>query len=120
MDWYGSSFDITADYNLSRGSDLAFFFGAGAGLECVSNIDYMGVKTEYDAFHLMPRVGIEMFRHLRFTLLLNTYNFKPNDNIKRSELSAIINRVALPDSRLRVITEAEMLLKNPVQTVLRQ
>jgi hypothetical protein len=79
MDWYGSAFDITADYNLSRGADLAFFFGAGAGLECVSNIDYMGVKTEYDAFHLMPRVGIEMFRHLRFTLLLNTYNFKPND-----------------------------------------
>lgn len=35
------------------------------------------------------------------------YNFKPNENIKRSELSAIINRVAIEDSRLRVITEAE-------------
>ena len=35
------------------------------------------------------------------------YNFKPNDNIKRSELSAIINRVALVDSRLRVVTEDE-------------
>lgn len=35
------------------------------------------------------------------------YNFKPNDNIKRSELSAIINRVALVESRLRVVTEDE-------------
>jgi len=35
------------------------------------------------------------------------YNFKPADNIKRSELSAIINRVALVDSRLRVVTEDE-------------
>ena len=37
----------------------------------------------------------------------SAYNFKPNDNIKRSELSAIINRVALVDSRLRVVTEDE-------------
>ncbi len=35
------------------------------------------------------------------------YNFKPSENIKRSELSAIINRVALVDSRLRVVTEDE-------------
>lgn len=35
------------------------------------------------------------------------YNFKPTENIKRSELSAIINRVALTSSRLRVITEDE-------------
>lgn len=35
------------------------------------------------------------------------YNFKPADNIKRSELSAIINRVALVESRLRVVTEDE-------------
>ena len=37
----------------------------------------------------------------------NAYNFKPGENIKRSELSAIINRVALTDSRLRVVTEDE-------------
>ncbi len=37
----------------------------------------------------------------------SAYNFKPNDNIKRSELSAIINRVALTESRLRVVTEDE-------------
>lgn len=37
----------------------------------------------------------------------SSYNFKPADNIKRSELSAIINRVALKDSRLRVVTEDE-------------
>lgn len=35
------------------------------------------------------------------------YNFKPNDNIKRSEISAVINRVAIEDSRLRVVTEEE-------------
>lgn len=28
-------------------------------------------------------------------------NFKPNDNIKRSEVAAIINRVALPESRVK-------------------
>ena len=37
----------------------------------------------------------------------NAYNFKPTENIKRSELSAIINRVALTESRLRVVTEDE-------------
>ncbi|MBE6680717.1 MAG: hypothetical protein E7600_00325 [Ruminococcaceae bacterium] len=37
----------------------------------------------------------------------NAYNFKPTENIRRSELSAIINRVALTDSRLRVVTEDE-------------
>lgn len=40
------------------------------------------------------------------------YNFKPGENIKRSELSAIINRVALKESRLRVVTEDEKNSKN--------
>lgn len=46
----------------------------------------------------------------------DSYNFKPSENIKRSELSAIINRVALPDSRLRVVTEEEKLLRNKTFT----
>ena len=51
-----------------------------------------------------------------FTGVDDAYNFKPSENIKRSELSAIINRVALPDSRLRVITEEEILAKCAVFT----
>ena len=31
----------------------------------------------------------------------DAHNFKPADNIKRSEISAIINRVALPESRIK-------------------
>ena len=38
----------------------------------------------------------------------DAHNFMPANNIKRSELSAIINRVALPESRLRVYTAAEL------------
>lgn len=34
--------------------------------------------------------------------------FKPNNNITRAEAAAIINRVALPESRLRVYTAAEL------------
>jgi len=38
----------------------------------------------------------------------DAYNFQPATNIKRSEISAIINRVVLPESRLRVYTAAEL------------
>ncbi len=36
-----------------------------------------------------------------------TYKFNPNADIKRSEMSAIINRVAIPESRIRVVTDVE-------------
>ncbi len=36
------------------------------------------------------------------------FNFNPDSNIKRSEISAIINRIAFPDSRKRVMTQAEI------------
>ena len=36
-----------------------------------------------------------------------SYKFNPAAEIKRSEMSAIINRVAIPESRIRVVTEVE-------------
>ena len=38
----------------------------------------------------------------------DAYNFQPATNIKRSEISAIINRVVLPESRVKVYTAAEL------------
>ena len=72
--------------------------------------------TEMNLFKTIPDVPANSASFAAIQRLYNAgvvtgvdaqYNFKPAENIKRSELSAIINRVALPDSRLRVITEDE-------------
>ena len=70
--------------------------------------------TEMNLFKTIPDVPASSSSFAAIQRLYNAgvvtgvdsaYNFKPAENIKRSELSAIINRVALPDSRLRVVTE---------------
>lgn len=72
--------------------------------------------TEMNLFKTIPDVPANSASFAAIQRLYNAgvitgvdsaYNFKPAENIKRSELSAIINRVALPESRLRVVTEDE-------------
>lgn len=62
--------------------------------------DVPSTHASYAAIQRLYNAGV-------ITGVDDEYNFKPNDNIKRSEISAIINRVALPASRLRVVTEDE-------------
>ncbi len=46
----------------------------------------------------------------------DAYNFNPDANIKRSEMSAIINRIAIKDSRKRVVTQDEIDAKRIIYT----
>ena len=68
---------IVSDYNFAkRNKNFLFFAGAGLGLGTYDESDYVdgptGTSTQ---LKFMPRVGVELFQHVRLTLNLNTYNF---------------------------------------------
>ena len=71
--WYTMA---VADYNFRRGSDASFFVGLGAGIgsQDAWNDDDVDVK-----FCMMPRVGVELWKHLRLTLAY-TYMDKQTNN----------------------------------------
>ena len=77
------TFDVVGDYNLRRGKNVSFFVGAGIGCTDIKNYFYdestsgMGPKT---VFHFMPRVGAELFNHIRLTAYVNTFGDREVQN----------------------------------------
>lgn len=85
FDLYGGRIIVVGDYNFSRNKDCSFFIGTGAGWANTSilNIDEAIEQcgdaccaSTQDCLCFSPRIGLELFRHLRLTATINTYNFK--------------------------------------------
>ncbi len=69
-----------ADYNFRRGKNLSFFAGVGLGLgvlEMSAPIDIKAPNAQWDGYTtgdgkeklcFSPRIGVELFNHLRLTL----------------------------------------------------
>lgn len=80
MDFYGTTADVVSDYNFIRpNKNVMFFVGAGMGAGDVSEVGRVGISDgpveTTTKFHFMPRAGVELFQHARFTVALHTYNF---------------------------------------------
>lgn len=85
FDFNGSRVTIVGDYNFLRNKNCSFFIGAGTGWANTSILNINEAIKQYgdsccasmqDCLCVYPRVGIELFRHLRLTAMVNTYNFK--------------------------------------------
>lgn len=84
-DFNGSRITAAGDYNFLERKRLTLFGGVGAGWAntCILNIEE-AIELYGDAccasmescFCFYPRVGVELFEHLRLTAAVNTYNFK--------------------------------------------
>lgn len=81
MDYGGSQLCVVGDYNFARNRDCSLFCGMGIG---IAGVDYLDdrdlpdhcLRESQACFYAMPRVGIEIARHLRLTAALNTYNMR--------------------------------------------
>ena len=81
MDYGGSQVCVVGDYNFARNRDCSLFCGVGIG---VAGVDYLDDRNLPDdclresqaCFYAMPRVGVELFQHLRLIASLNTYNMR--------------------------------------------
>lgn len=85
MDFSGSRITAVGDYNFARNKNSSFFIGIGAGWANTSILNIDEAIEQYgdsccastqDCLCLYPRIGLEFFRHLRLTAMVNTYNFK--------------------------------------------
>ncbi len=85
FDFNGGRIIAVGDYNFSRNKNCSFFVGAGAGWAntTIMNIDEAIEQcgdsccaSSEDCLCFSPRIGLELFRHLRLTATVNTYNFK--------------------------------------------
>ena len=85
MDFSGSRITAVGDYNFGRNKNSSFFIGLGAGWANTSILHIDEAIEEYgdsccastqDCLCLYPRIGVEFFRHIRLTAVVNTYNFK--------------------------------------------
>ena len=84
-DFNGARLTAVGDHNFLERKRLTLFGGVGAGWAntCILNIeeaielygDACCASTE-SCFCFYPRVGVELFEHLRLTAAVNTYNFK--------------------------------------------
>ena len=85
LDFNGGRIIAVGDYNFARNKNCSFFVGAGAGWAntTIMNIDEAIEQygdsccaSSQDCLCFSPRIGLELFRHLRLTATVNTYNFK--------------------------------------------
>ena len=81
IDWAGLQYCVVGDYNIARNKEFSLFCGLGAGLAIVNILDDRDLPDHclsavQGCFYAMPRVGIEIARHLRLTAALNTYNMR--------------------------------------------
>ena len=84
-DFNGERITAVGDYNFLQRKRATLFGGMGAGwaLTRILNLDWAirwcgdACCAAYDpCFCFYPRVGVELFEHLRLTAAVNTYNFK--------------------------------------------
>ena len=85
FDFNGGRITVVGDYNFGRNKNSSFFIGLGAGWANTSILNIDEAIEEYgdsccastqDCLCVYPRIGLEFFRHLRLTAVVNTYNFK--------------------------------------------
>lgn len=60
-------YSVFLDYNFRRGTNFSPFVGAGVGLGVCKNVNGEAVGPEGHRFLLSPRLGVELFRHVRLT-----------------------------------------------------
>ena len=87
IDYFGPKINAVTDYNfIIPDKKVSFFAGLGAGCGNFAFFSELGENPteELDKkpdnsdwqFHIMPRVGVELFQHLRFSVILHSYKFK--------------------------------------------
>ncbi len=71
IDYFGPKINVVTDYNfILPNKSISFFTGFGVGCgdgEVENGTNWM--------FHIMPRIGVEFLQHLRFSIILHSYNF---------------------------------------------
>lgn len=70
LDYQTAALLAVSDWNFRRGQKVSPFVGLGVGTAYMQR-GYLFYKEEQTAFALMPRVGLELFRHLRVGVTLN-------------------------------------------------
>ena len=60
-------YSVFLDYNFRRGTNFSPFAGCGVGLGVCKNVNGEAVGPEGHRFLLSPRLGVELFRHVRLT-----------------------------------------------------
>lgn len=83
IDYFGPKINAVTDYNfILPNRKVSVFVGCGAGcgnIALFSDLDDESTEESDNSdwqFHIMPRVGVELFQHLRFSVILHSYNFK--------------------------------------------
>lgn len=93
-DWYWEQSNrsvnilLVGDYNFNQGAKFNPYIGAGIGISFYEAINEVLYKSSGTTFVFRPRIGIELFRHLRIGMLL-TINRTGYNNIGLS-LGAVI------------------------------
>ena len=84
IDYFGFKINAVTDYNfILPNRNVSFFAGFGAGCGDISLFSGPGEELGQEStkevnnsdwqFHIMPRVGVELFQHLRFSIILHSY-----------------------------------------------
>lgn len=85
FDFNGARITAVGDYNFAREKNCSFFVGVGAGW---ANTDILNIDeaieecgdaccaSTQECLCVCPRIGLELFQHLRLTATVNTYNFE--------------------------------------------
>lgn len=85
IDFNGSRITAVGDYEFAIKKRATFFGGLGAGWALTSILNIDEALDKYgdaccapldSCICIYPRVGVELFEHLRLTTAVNTYNFK--------------------------------------------
>ena len=58
---------VVGDYNFQQGSKFNPYAGIGIGLSIYDNVNEVVFESSGKAFVIRPRVGIELFHHLRLS-----------------------------------------------------
>lgn len=69
-DYQTTALMVVSDWNFHRGEKISPFVGLGVGTAYMQR-GYWFFREEQTAFAIMPRVGLELFRHWRVGVELN-------------------------------------------------
>lgn len=76
-----ANFMLFGDYNLRQGSKVNPYFGCGIGFSANQAIYDVVYDSSYKSFAIQPRIGVELFRHLRVgvSLLINRKGYSNSE-----------------------------------------